>query len=204
MFKSIPKTLILAMCAAGPVVSYGASRSPEEAKNVAVEFFRNENISRLADKDALTLVHVVNNGSLSPVSYVFNATDGKGFIIVSAENEAIPVIGYSDTNIWDLDTAPTNVQGLLSVPVYDDGEVYSMTSRTRATANTSKELETPQWSQESPFNNKIPNRRLVGCVGVALAEIMKYHNYPQQRPASLANGGESAYDWANMSMGNYR
>lgn len=205
MYKSIPKTLILAMCVATPVFANGASRSPEEAKNVAADFFRTEKISRLSDKDALTLVHVVNNGSLSPVSYVFNAKDGKGFIIVSAEDEAIPVIGYSDTNIWDIDAAPTNVQSLLSIPVYDDGEVYSITAYTRAIPNSSKLLETPQWSQEAPFNNKIPNRRLVGCVGVALAEIMKYHEYPAQRPTTLVNGGESAgYDWGNMSMGNYR
>ncbi len=85
MLKSIPKTLILAMCAAAPVIANGATRSPEEAKDVAAEFFKAEHISRLANKDALSLVHVVNNGSLNPVSYVFNANDGKGFVIVSSE-----------------------------------------------------------------------------------------------------------------------
>ena len=202
MLKSIPKTLILAMCATAPVLANGATRSPEEAKDVAAEFFKAEHISRLANKDALSLVHVVNNGALNPVSYVFNANDGKGFIIVSAETEALPVIGYSDTNIWDLNAIPTVTQTLLSEPVF---ESYTPVGRsTRAEAQV-KVLETPAWSQETPFNNNIPNRRLTGCVGVALAEIMKYHNTPANRPAALVNSGEAAtYAWDKMRMDNYR
>lgn len=202
MLKSIPKTLILAMCAAAPVIANGATRSPEEAKDVAAEFFKAEHISRLANKDALSLVHVVNNGSLNPVSYVFNANDGKGFVIVSAETEAIPVIGYSDTNIWDLDAIPTITETLLSESVFDNYVPVMRT--TRAQANE-KLLETPAWSQEAPFNNNIPNRRLTGCVGVALAEIMKYHNTPANRPASLVNSAEpTTYAWDQMRMDNYR
>ena len=51
----------------------------------------------------------------------------------------------------------------------------------------------------------IPNHPLVGCVGTALAEIMKYHSYPANRPASLVKDGEpAAYDWGNMRNDNYR
>ncbi len=201
MFKSIPKALILAMCVAAPVLANGATRSPEEAKAIAADFFKAEQIARLADKDAFELVHMADNGALNPVSYVFNAKDGKGFIIVSAEDDAIPVVGYSDENIFDVSLIPDAVASMLSAPVFAGYDAVTFSS-TRAEEHP---LSTPLWSQEAPFNNKIPNRRLVGCVGVALAEIMKYHGYPAQRPSSLVGAGESsAYDWANMRDDNYR
>ncbi|MDE5848780.1 MAG: C10 family peptidase, partial [Muribaculaceae bacterium] len=76
----------------------------------------------------------------------------------------------------------------------------------RASAKSeSKLLQTPSWSQEAPFNNSIPNRRLTGCVGIALAEILKYHGYPASRPASLVNPGEeTTYSWSTMRNDNYR
>ena len=51
----------------------------------------------------------------------------------------------------------------------------------------------------------IPGRPLVGCVGTAMATIMKYHNYPQRGTGSY-NGVnfDVAYDWDNMRMDNYR
>ena len=202
MFKSIPKTLLPAMCVAATFIANGATRSPEEAKLIAADFFKAEQVSRLANQDALTLVHVVNNGSLAPVSYVFNANDGKGFIIVSAETEAIPVIGYSFTNIWDPTAIPGIAQTILSESVFESYEPARRSTRAEA---GEKLLVTPEWSQEAPFNNNIPNRRLTGCVGVALAEIMKYHNTPATRPSSLVNSGEdTAYDWKTMRMDNYR
>ena len=38
---------------------------------------------------------------------------------------------------------------------------------------------------DSPFNNLIPNRRLTGCVGVAMAIIMRHHKYPAQGTGSI-------------------
>ena len=41
-----------------------------------------------------------------------------------------------------------------------------------------------KWNQNAPFNNFVPmdgdSRSNVGCVAVAMAQIMKYHRYPEQ------------------------
>ncbi|MBD5355910.1 MAG: leucine-rich repeat protein [Bacteroides sp.] len=206
MLKPIQHSLILALCGASPLLSYGAARSVDEAQEVGAEFFQSCEIDRLADKDALTLAHVVtDDGSFNPVCYVFNAKDGKGFVIVSADDTSMPVIGFSYESTWDVNSFPTSATAVLSAPVapvYDQGRMARVS---RAAQSTNKVLPTPEWSQEAPFNNNIPNRRLTGCVGVALAEILKYHNFPANRPASLNNGDSTTpYAWSSMRTDNYR
>lgn len=39
-----------------------------------------------------------------------------------------------------------------------------------------------EWSQGSPFNSNIPSNYKVGCVAVALGQILKYHKYPVSLP----------------------
>lgn len=47
-------------------------------------------------------------------------------------------------------------------------------------------LVTTKWHQSSPYNDSIPNNYLVGCVPLAMAQIMRYHEYP------------TTFDWSNM------
>ena len=204
MLKSIQQSLLLALCVGTPLASAAATLNEDEARNVAAEFFQSGEVQRLADKDAFNLVHVATDDSLNPVCYVFNAKDGHGFVIVSADSNALPVIGYSDTNTWSMNAMPDAAVPVISTPrvgLYDMG---SVTGPMRA-ASQRTVLPTPEWSQEAPFNNNIPNRRLTGCVGVALAEIMKSHKFPAERPASLVHEGENSYyAWTQMRDDNYR
>ncbi len=203
MRKSIQHMLFLALCLLLPSISRAAALSVEEAKDVASEFFQSGANHRLADKDALVLAYTAVDESSQPISYVFNAKDGKGFVIVSADENAMPVIGYSDVDTWSVNSMPGAAQGMISAPVEISADIRLKSALMHAEGD-SKLLSTPSWSQEAPFNNKIPNRRLTGCVGVALAEILKYHGVPAARPASLATDGVTSYDWANMRDDNYR
>lgn len=204
MRKSIQQMLILAACAVAPSVMGAATLSVDEAKEIAAEFFQSGDVLRLADRDAFVLAHTAVDKASNPICYVFNARDGKGFVIVSADDSSLPVIGYSDTATWDAASVSNSAEQVLlnEVPVSSDTR-RRMLSRASARQER-KVLSTPEWSQEAPFNNSIPNRRLTGCVGVALAEILKYHNYPANRPASLAGQSGIAYDWSGMRMDNYR
>lgn len=205
MFKPNLQTLILGFCALSPSLSFGATLTVDEAKTVAAEFFRAGDVSRLADTVAFELVHVANDAASTPVSYVFNAKDGKGFIIVSADDMALPVVGYSDTSTWNLQSVPDAVTPVISSHVGGMEWISSYNIGTRSGDAGEVLLQTASWSQEAPFNNNIPNRRLTGCVGVALAEILNYHGAPASRPATLVKEGEtSAYSWENMRDDNYR
>lgn len=203
MLKPILQTLILAAGMLSPAMASGGILTADEAKEVAAGFFREGDVTRLADVDALTLAHVENSGS-GPSHYIFNAADGMGFIIVSADDNKIPVIAYSTTSSWQTKSVPGAAELLLENANIPD-KSSARKAPVRRAASTRKILSTPTWSQEAPFNNMIPNRRLVGCVGTALAEIIRYHRYPANRPASLVKPGEpTAYDWDNMLDGNYR
>ena len=206
MLTSIRQKLLLASCTLLPGFScWSATLSVDEAKDIAADFFQVSEIYRLADREAFTLAHVATDDALNPVCYVFNAKDGKGFVIVSAEQNSLPVIGYSDTSVWSTEGVPGAAAELLSTPVVSTYDGTSMTRAPHRAASTQKVLTTATWSQEAPFNNNIPNRRLTGCVGVALAEILKYHQHPATRPASLVSEGQSTtYNWSGMSDGNYR
>ncbi|MDE6300252.1 MAG: C10 family peptidase [Muribaculaceae bacterium] len=204
MHKSIQQ-MILALGLAVPAVAGASVLSADDAKIVAAEFFQYGKTHRLADKDALSLVHVATDATSKPVSYVFNATDGQGFVIVSADDTSMPVIAYSTTSTWCEDMIPQAAEQMLSVPVSALSYGTDRQRSARLSEGESRVLETPSWSQEAPFNNNIPNRRLTGCVGVALAEILKYHSYPATRPASLVKEGEDdKYAWETMRSDNYR
>ncbi len=203
MLKPVLKTLLVAGGILSPALAWGGILTADEAKGVATEFFRNAELSRLASPDALTLAHVESVAS-APAYYVFNATDERGFIIVSADDSALPVVAYSFSSIWE----PRNVPELAGSLLENAGYIPQPLSLRMPAKNSGlaqKVLTTPTWSQEAPFNCMIPNHPLVGCVGTALAEIMKYHSYPANRPASLVKDGEpAAYDWGNMRNDNYR
>lgn len=203
MLKSIQQSLLLAVGLMVPGVALGAIRGEDEAKQVAAEFFQSGESARLADSNAFTLVYTAKDGS-TPVCYVFNAKDGKGFVIVSADTDAMPMIGYSTVSTWDPASMPGAAGSMISSKIAKR-EGSARRSRALRAAQMQKILSTPSWSQEAPFNNNIPGRRLTGCVATAVAEIMKYYQYPAERPASLVNAGEaSSYSWSDMRNDNYR
>lgn len=137
-------------------------------------------------------------------------------MIISAEDTTIPVLGYSLDGGYPVQQLPTAMQWMMegiqreikAAPglqsSYSQNDRRNMARRAGANA-TEKLLSTPNWSQESPFNNLIPGRPLVGCVGTAMSMIMKYHSWPTIGTGSF--GGvdfNTTYDWDSMRMDNYR
>lgn len=80
---------------------------------------------------------------------------------------------------------------------------------------------TTQWDQDAPYNDSCPSNSqdgpaLTGCVATAMAQVMKYWNYPERGTGShtynsvslnglghtygeqTANFGATVYDWDNM------
>ena len=94
--------------------------------------------------------------------------------------------------------------------------VFTIISATNVKAQVVVEplLET-KWSQHEPYNNLCPmdgsNRSVTGCVATAMAQIMKYWEYPAQRTVSIpayttqtrkisipAITGTTTYNWNDM------
>ena len=195
------------------IPTFSASVGIDEARSVALEFLNGRGASgiSLAESPAFTA------GSPSaPLYYVFNSTDGSAFVIVSAEDATTPVLGYSFEGAYAPQAAPEPMKWmmeglereLLSAPSLQSALSASerrSLARKAGERAASKLLSTPDWSQEAPFNNLIPGRPLVGCVGTAMATIMKYHQWPAAGSGSF--GGvdfNTSYAWDDMRADNYR
>ena len=131
-----------------------------------------------------------------PLLYVFER-EGGGFAIVSGEDAAHPILGYSATGSFSTSDMPDNLRGLLNWY----GEVLQCARDNHWAASPelreewnrgmtladlknekSAQLETAQWNQWSPYNDLCPiidgHRCPSGCVATATAIIMHYHQWP--------------------------
>ena len=211
------------------------ARTPEQAACVASEFLSSKNtpaVRRMqqAEKAATVTAPVeiaytqmqVDN---EPAVYVFNGEDG--FVLVSAEDDARAILGYSDHGRFDATDMPENMQFWLQM--YADelaskptptpslkGRVQRRTAaHTQATYPTiSPILGNTVWGQGEPYNNLCPtvgNERCVtGCVATAISQIMYVHKFPTKGTGSKTytteshglqlsvNFGATTYDWTNM------
>ncbi len=209
------------------------ARTPEQAACVASEFLSSKNtpaVRRMqqAEKAATVTAPVeiaytqmqVDN---EPAVYVFNGEDG--FVLVSAEDDARAILGYSDHGRFDATDMPKNMQFWLQM--YADelaskptsslkGRVQRRTAaQTQATYPTiSPILGEVEWGQDEPYNNLCPmvgnERSVTGCVATAISQIMYVHKYPTKGTGSKTytteshglrlnvNFGATTYDWGNM------
>lgn len=215
MFTHYSKKLIFPVLVCLSSWAHADVVSVDNAKQLAADFFMASGQEELADVDALDLAYTCGIKS-HPVYYVFNARQNQGFIIISADDCTTPVLGYSLEGSYDAASVPPSMkwmmQGLENEIKAAPGLQRPMASSERirvvrrAARSTQKVLlKTPEWRQEAPFNDMIPGKALSGCVGTAMAVIMKYHNYPERGRGSY-NGVnfDVQYDWSNMRMDNYR
>ncbi len=185
-----------------------------EAMNTAIEFISAH--TGLAPK-SVEAVPVFSAGTASdPLYYVFNLADNGGFVIISAEDSATPVLGFSFEGNFPAANQPEAMKWMMAglerelkaAPAiqssFSESSRRGMARKAGAKA-AAKNLSTPSWSQEGPFNSMIPGKPLVGCVGTAMAEIMRYYQYPVAGSGSFGgvDFGE-AYDWQSMRTDNYR
>lgn len=209
MCKKHSKYLLLLCTLLSSGSAYARIVTAEEAKAEAARFFNGAGCMRLAANDALKLVHTAKDSNGVPSYYVFNARDNHGFAIMAADDAKQLVVGFSLENIFDPQLIPGAMTSMLQTlpDAATATTAAKMKSRAKLPAGAPWEglLKTATWSQEAPFNNQIPGRKLTGCVATALATVMKYYNYPAQGKGSAGGADFNVnYDWTNMRMDNYR
>ncbi|MGA1791621.1 MAG: C10 family peptidase [bacterium] len=150
-----------------------------------------------------------------PIAYLVHL-EMAGFILVSVKRDLTPIKAYSlACNFGDLPEGYRNF--LFQELEYQTRAIMESEKRLKGIyLNTENQrrwafllnydgtkiryLYTPGtnllntlWHQKDPYNRFLPEigdkRTLAGCVSVALAQIMKYHNYP------ISGKGVVSYDW---------
>lgn len=182
-----------------------------EARKIASEFFRNnqgDNVRQVITKSVtaadVELVYpapatkgVMSDGSL-PEFYIFNRSDGKGFVIVSAETGIRQILAHSDEDIFHTDQMDLGARPFLDSYRETVRDIRSgMKVRERhpskpLSGNAPKKLTTAKFDQNGySFNSKYAPKLngkscLSGCVATAMAIIMKYHQWPDHNSGSYS------------------
>lgn len=169
-----------------------------------------------------------------PLLYVFSINQDDGFIIVSAEDHARAILAYSFDEALNHSRLPVNYQKWIegyknqirfirSKPEDASPEIMEEWQdllngeygSSKKSVSAIEPLLSTQWDQ-SPFVNELcpydayaGERTVTGCVATAMAQIMKfwdypstgsgYHSYAHNTYGSLsASFGSTTYDWASM------
>ena len=164
--------------------------------------------------------------------FVFNTTDG--YVIVSADDCETPIIGYSNEGRFDPNSVPVQMKdylqdfvariqyGIENHIAADEAtarqwELVKSTGRLneQRDAQSVQPLLKENWEQGCLYNNLCPSiehtpcgHAEVGCVAVAMGQIMHYWRYPETGWGShsynntgfqlSANFGNTVYDWDHM------
>ncbi|MCQ2330161.1 MAG: C10 family peptidase, partial [Paludibacteraceae bacterium] len=159
--------------------------------------------------------------------YVFGGTVTQSFVIISADDRVIPVLGYSLNSKFDgfSDDMPSVKDWLKS---YDDQIEYLIQHHVEPSPEILKKwqsvgdvavsqvgpLMSTMWNQDGPFNAHCPidvakNQNCkTGCVATAMAQVMNYWEFPVHGEGTISyswngvtiseNFGNTMFDWSNM------
>lgn len=185
----------------------------DRAAGIAERFFQ----SRLTKKGSHAIKPLsiakgpeLKTGVAGDPYYIFVTESGPGFVIVSADDSLQPIIGYSLDNNFDSENIPEGLAGYLgdyaaiAGALAEKGIEYKRATRGGAAVEP---LMKVKWNQGEPYNRLVPmygnDHAVTGCVATAMAQVMKYHNFPPSGHGVVTNNESSVelgypYDWENM------
>ena len=203
------------------------------AKTVATHFLasRNTEPSRSAQQARIAYIGQSfdeNSQRSVPCYYIVNLN--QGFVILSADNRIEPILGYSTEGNFNADNIPDNMLAFLdgysaqiksylhessSMPNEATAKWASLI-RDEYTPNTTKgavvgPLLSTIWNQDNPYNASCPSdaagpggHAYAGCVATAMAQIIRYWEYPSQGTGSHEyNCSSSMYVNGQLTNFNY-
>lgn len=211
------KNIVLAALAAAAVpVAFGAPITPAEA--LARLNAEGGNRAPARVRVAPRLVSTVSTVEGEPAVYLFEAASGPGYMVLSADDSAMPLLGYSDEGSLDGDNLPPALEWWLEEYTkqikYLNDNGLKATERTVAERVAIAPMLTTEWDQGAPYNDQCPmygtQRTYTGCVATAMAQVMNYWKYPEKGKGSITYQSESLqkrisldfslrkFDWDNM------
>lgn len=217
------KLLLFSLTALVSIMTNARQLTPQEALSRALG---TEAAHLTASRSsALTLSYTSKDPATGNAGvYVFNCSGDNGYAVISADDVAEALLGYADEGRFDPDNIPANMKAWLETytaeiawaSTQSSSDGISTYTSGRPTRSSIAPLCKTQWNQSAPYNNECPldprnNQRCVtGCVATAMAQVMKYHNWPEKGTGSHSYTTSSlgieqsldfssiTFDWANM------
>lgn len=182
---------------------------------------------------ALSSMKLVRTGNVTgvPAYYVFSDNDNA--MILSADDIAMPVLGYLDRPVTAETVMPVQLAEWLEMYAHEIAAATKARNEAALTGALTPVKNAPatldggiperrrvsrasiapmvktQWDQGAPYNDLCPDGTYTGCVATAMAQAMKFHNYPPKGKgtAKVSYGGKTlslnlgdiTFDWSNMT-----
>ena len=209
-----------------------------DASKVAENFYMRNSLVKLANA---VLTYTGTSADGSATYYVFNINNNDGFVIIAADDVVSPVIGYSTTGSFRVPAASSNIYYWLAdrakqinkaktiniqfnKNITNQWSFYLNDNKTEKTIQLHKSvapvapLVKTLWDQEPYYNALCPHNSVTGCVATAMAQVMRYWNFPAHGTDSSsycdctvagftnnygtlsANYGATTFHWNNMPL----
>ncbi len=234
MIKKTSVSILLLMIAA---LSWAGPVDQQQAEENVKAFFTKQSkkgargIRGISNRQKSLVLEKVSE--VADAYYVFNIQDG-GFVIAAADDQVPAVLGYTDNGSFDADDIPDNMRGYLE-GMAAEIQAIRQGLGTGVTSNSSDRqaiapMVTTKWNQGNSsgnaYNYQCPQvsytgqtklyYSLTGCVATAMAQVMKYHEWPKEKCEEIPSyeskqkyGNINAagtlpalpgiiFDWANM------
>jgi len=143
--------------------------------------------------------HVVTMQDNRAYGILLTAQDHPGYIVASTDERLPAVLAYSDSDLFRTDSLPPHIQSWMdgyaamqAACEYAPATVASwlQASTTDTTQDVSPLLGNTLWGQDNPYNIYCPKYNGLqcptGCVATALAQIMRYHQWPRTGTGTIA------------------
>ncbi len=173
------------------------------------------------------------NGASVVDFYLFN-TGSKGFVMVAGDDRVTPVLGFSDESSFTQGYLPSSIadwfdnysrqinyviaNNTTAAPAVENqwhGLISGQGTRLKTTATVVMPLLKTFWNQSPNYNYLCPfdagagTNVVTGCVATAMAQVMKYWNWPRRGVGAhsytdggygtlTANFGTTVYQWDSM------
>lgn len=214
---------------------FAGSRTADEAFTIAKDHFQSRNAMGMTRSEATPVLVTsseqlfgntnTRGNAMEEAFYIFNAGRQR-FVIVSADDQMKPVLGYSDNGPFITESIPEQILSWLWMYVKERETLAHSAVQTNLTpwASVNSDHSYPEqvepllgdikWNQSTPYNDLCPvydgERLVTGCVATAMAMVLKYHNYPETgvgqntytsktlQITSSFDFGATTFDWNNM------
>ena len=191
--------LLMATALLGCASVQGAVLTPEQAYRAALGNPQVASMAARAGAPQNIVPMLTVKAADQPAVYLFSTESGS--IVASAESESPALLGYFDSPVTSPEQLPDGLLYMLDyysreIKQLRDGNVMQRVSKAPAQDYAPvAPYVTTRWNQASPYYLMCPllnNQRCVtGCVATAMAQAMKYYNWPAKGQGSIS------YKWTN-------
>ena len=215
-FASIKLIFVISIFIVSTFIANAYTLSPEDALNRALSSSGKTGSKIRGNSKRYEFALAVNaDDSNTPEVYLYDASDN-GYLVLSADDAAVPVLGYSDNGNISSGEMPEPMkywlQSIANEIAYAKANKIPMKAA-ESVGSAIEPLVKSKWNQSYPYNIYTPvvngSNAPTGCVATAVAQIMNYHQWPAAPTgtgfAKDTNGNEYemsfdgiTFDWDKM------